>query len=99
MNEQLPSRLCVSLRRGCGASFAAIRRPMLMIMYVCLGCGTPPDEGVECPAIEVSAVADAPSDSTRPVSLSNGTTIQLNRAPLVTSADVTGARRVPALLN
>ena len=39
----------------------------------------------------MSAVADVPSDSTKPVALNDGTTIQVNRTPLVTSADITGA--------
>jgi len=39
----------------------------------------------------VSAVADAQSDSTRPVALNDGKTIPLTKTPLVTNADITGA--------
>lgn len=66
-------------------------QPVLLMMCVCLGCGTPPDKSAACPAIEVSAVADMQSDSTRPVALNDGTKIPLTRTPLVTSADITGA--------
>ncbi|HEX5436472.1 MAG TPA: hypothetical protein VFW98_04900 [Gemmatimonadaceae bacterium] len=49
------------------------------------------DQRAACPAIAVSALADAPTDSTRPVALNDSTTIPLTRTPLVTSADITGA--------
>jgi len=55
------------------------------------GCGTHVPERTRCPAIEVSVVADAPTDSTRSVPMTEGESILLTRTPLVTSADVTGA--------
>jgi preprotein translocase subunit SecD len=81
----------VSLRRDRKATFETFHNLALPMMWVCLGCGTPPDQSASCPTIEVSAVADVPSDSTRPVALNDGTTIALTGTPLVTSADITGA--------
>jgi len=63
----------------------------LLMLCVCLGCRAPAAERPACPAIEITAVADAPNDSTRPVTLSDGKTLALARTPLVTSADITGA--------
>lgn len=45
-----------------------------------------------CPAVEVSAVADVQTDSTKVVALNDSTNILLSRTPLVTSGDVTGAK-------
>jgi preprotein translocase subunit SecD len=61
------------------------------MICVCAGCGTHADAGVSCAAIEVSAVADAPTVSTRSAVLNDSTTIPLTGTPLVTSADITGA--------
>ena len=63
----------------------------MLLIFACLGCGTPSDQSAACPAIEVSVVATMQSDSTRPVALDDGTKIPLTRTPLVTSADITGA--------
>ena len=91
MAKQLPWRLCVNLRRDRKVSFAMSHDLVWSIMCVCLGCERPPDRSAGCTAIEVSAVADARSDSTRPVALNDGTIIPLTTTPLVTSADITGA--------
>ena len=91
MAKQLPWRLCVNLRRDRKVSFAMSHNRVWSIMCVCLGCERPPDRSAGCPAIEVSAVADAQSDSTRPVALNDGKTIPLTKTPLVTNADITGA--------
>ena len=63
----------------------------LMIISACLGCATGAAQTAACPAIEMSAVADAPSDSTRQVALPDSGRISVARTPLVTSADITGA--------
>ena len=76
MDQQLLWRRCMNLRRDRKMPFA---------------CGAPPDQSAACPAIELSAVAEVQSDSTRPVSLNDGTTIPLTRTSLVTSADISGA--------
>ena len=91
MDKQLPWRLCMNLRRDHKMPFATFHNLVLLIMWTCLGCGTPPDQSAACPAIELSAVADVQSDSTRPVALNDGTTIPLTRTSLVTSADISGA--------
>ena len=57
-----------------------------------LACATTSDKGAPCPAIEVSAVADVPGDSTRVVAVNDSTKITLAKTPLVTTADIAGAR-------
>ncbi len=91
MEKQVHWRLCVNLRRDRQAPFATFHKLVLLMICVCLGCGTRAVQRAACPAIEVSAVADARTDSTRPVTLNDSTTIPLTRTPLVTSADITGA--------
>ena len=44
-----------------------------------------------CPAIEMSAVADTQTDSSKTVSLNDTTTILISRTPLVATGDITGA--------
>ena len=75
MDKELRWRLYVNLRRDRQVPFATFNLTLLMI-GVCLGCGTPSNQSAACPAIEVSVVADVQSDSTRPVTLNDGTTIQ-----------------------
>jgi preprotein translocase subunit SecD len=91
MNKQLPWRLCVAARRPRKVPFATLNKLVLLMTCMFLGCRAPADQKAACPAIEVSAVANVQSDSTRPVALDGGTKIPLARTPLVTSADVTGA--------
>jgi preprotein translocase subunit SecD len=91
MHKQLSRRLCGNIRRGGDGLFATFHELVLLTMGVCLGCGTPPGQHAACPAIEVSVVADAGTDSTSPVALNDSTNIRLIRPPLVTSADVAGA--------
>jgi len=96
----MPTASSLTLMRLLAAAFLLLlgsgedgrfRNLALLMICVCLGCGTPSDQSAACPAIEVSVVADVQSDSTRPVTLNDGTTIHLTRTPLVTSADITGA--------
>jgi len=91
MDKQFLRRLCVNLRRDRKVPFATSPNLLLLMICVCLGCGTPAHPSAACPAIEVSAVADVQSDSTRPVALNDGTKIPLTRTPLVTSVDITDA--------
>ena len=65
---------------------------MSWMICMCLGCGAHAAQPAACPAIEMAAVADAPTDSTRTVALDDGKTLALTRTPVVTSADITGAR-------
>ena len=95
MDKQFRSWPCVNLRRDRRVPFAAFHKVVLLMICVCLGCATHADPRVSCPAIEVSAVADARNDSTRSAALNDSTTIPLTRTPLVTSADITGANASP----
>ena len=80
MNEQLHSRLRAALHT----------LPLLMIC-VSLACGAQRARNSACHAVEMSAVADTQSDSTRSVALNDSTTIHLDRTPTVSNADITRA--------
>lgn len=71
--------------------FATFSVLLLLMISVSLGCTNTPDQSAACPSIEVSVVADAPSDSNRTAILNDSTKIPLTRTPLVTSDDITGA--------
>src|SRR5687767_9723882 len=73
--------------KGVGAQ---LRCMALLTVCLWINC-TRPAERATCPAIEVSVAADVPSDSTRSVTLTDGTQILLTQTPLLTSVDVTGA--------
>ena len=62
-------------------------------LTVCLSvnCSTPWAQRAKCPAIEVSVVANVPSDSNRSITLSGGRQVFLTQKPLLTSVDITGA--------
>lgn len=80
MNEHLHSRLRATLHK----------LPLSMIC-VCLACGAHRARDSACPAVEMSAVADTQSDSTRSVALNDSRTIHLDRTPIVSNADITRA--------
>jgi len=65
----------------------------LLSLTICLSvaCATRHAAGVPCPAVEMSAVADTPTDSTKTVTLNDTTTILMSRTPLVATGDITGA--------
>jgi preprotein translocase subunit SecD len=75
------------------------RKPSLVIVHtllslmicLCLACATRHEAGAPCPAIEMGAVADAPTDSSKTVTLNDTTTILMSRTPLVATGDITGA--------
>ena len=91
MNKQI-DWLRGDFRRGRTARFTTSRTLLMLMTCVFLGCGTHPDASATCPAIEIGAVADAPGDSTRPATLDDGKQISLTRTPLITNADITGAK-------
>jgi len=66
------------------------RIPVLAIV-IAGACGRSEPRPETCPSIEVSVVADVPSDADRSAALSHGTRVPLTGTPLVTSIDVTGA--------
>jgi len=70
----------------------SFRTHALLSLMTCLSlaCATRSEAGGACPVIEMSAVADTPTDSNKSVSM-NGTTILMSRTPLVTTGDITGA--------
>jgi len=66
---------------------------MLLSLVICLAvaCSTRHEAGVRCPAVEMSAVADTPTDATKIVTLNDTTKILMSRTPLVTTGDITSA--------
>src|SRR5262245_41006903 len=61
------------------------------MICLCLGCATGHEASAPCPAIEMSAVADTQTDSTKAVTLNDTTRILMSRTPLVATGDITGA--------
>lgn len=62
----------------------------LMICF-CLACSSHPEAGAPCPVIEMSAVADSQTDSTKTVAVNDTATILISRFPLVATADISTA--------
>jgi len=71
-------------------AFAAVYL-LSVLISLCLACATRSEAGASCPAIEISAVADTPTDSRKVVALNDTTTTLISRTPLVTTGDITGA--------
>jgi preprotein translocase subunit SecD len=92
MYESFRRRSCVSPRMNRKPLFVNVRTLLsLMMICLCLACATRSDAGAPCPAIEVSAVADKQTDSSKTVTLNDNTTILMSRTPLVATSDITGA--------
>jgi preprotein translocase subunit SecD len=70
---------------------AIVHTLLSLMMCLCLACATHPEAGAPCPAIEMSAVTDTPTDSSKIVTLNDTTTILMSRTPLVATSDITGA--------
>ena len=86
MYESFRRRSCVNRKPP-----FAIVHVLLSLICLCLGCAARHETGASCPAIEMSAVTDTPTDSTKSVTLNDTTTILTSRTPLVTTDDITGA--------
>jgi preprotein translocase subunit SecD len=71
--------------------FAIVHTLLSLMICLCLACATRSEASASCPAIEMSGVADAPTDSSKTVTLNDTTKIQVSRTPLVTTGDITGA--------
>jgi preprotein translocase subunit SecD len=71
--------------------FAIVHILLSLMVCLSLGCATRSDAGAPCPAIEMSAVADTPTDSSKTVTLDDTTTIRISRTPLVATGDITSA--------
>ena len=92
MYESFRSRSCVSRRMHRKPTFVIVRNSLLSLMIcLCLACASRSDASARCPAIEVSAVANTQTDSTKTVTLNDTTAILMSRTPLVATADITGA--------
>jgi SecD/SecF fusion protein len=68
-----------------------MKRSVYLAILLLVACGRSDAQRATCPTIEVSVVADVPSDSDRSVALPDGKRILLTGTPLLTSLDVTGA--------
>ena len=75
------------------SAFAVFHNTLFsLIICLCLACSTRSEAGAPCPAIEMNAIADTPTDSARSAVMANDTTtILMSRTSLVTTADITGA--------
>ena len=82
---------CVSPRMDRKPPFAIVHTLLSLMICLCLACATRQEGGVPCPAIEMSAVADSQTDSTKTVTLNDTTTILMSRTPWVTTGDITDA--------
>ena len=91
MYESFRTRFCVSPRMDLKPRFAIVRPVLPLMICLCLACATRHEAGAPCPAIEMGAVADAPTDSSKTVTLNDTTTILMSRTPLVATGDITGA--------
>jgi preprotein translocase subunit SecD len=91
MHESFRRRSCVNLRRNRKPAVAIVHTLLSLVICLAVACATRHGAAVQCPAIEMSAVADTPTDSTRVVTVNDTTTILISRAPLVATADITGA--------
>ena len=88
-----------SFRRPSRVSPRMTRKPAVVIVHtllslmICLSlaCTTRRDASAPCPVIEMSAVADTQTDSTKTGTLNDTTTILMSRTPLVATGDITGA--------
>ncbi len=91
MYESFRTRSCVSPRMDRKPPFVIVHTLLSLMICLCLACATRHEAGAPCPAIEMSAVTDTPTDSSKTVTLNDTTTILMSRTPLVATADITGA--------
>ena len=91
MYESFRTRCCVNSRMHRKSSFAIVHTLLSLMMCLCLACATPHEAGAPCPVIEMSAVTDTPTDSSKSVALNDTATILISRTPLVATSDITGA--------
>ena len=96
MYESFRSRSCVSSRMNRKPALVVVRTLLSLMICLCLACATGQETSPPCPVIEMSAVVDAQTDSTRSVVLDDTTTILMSRTPLVATGDITGATASPA---
>ena len=91
MSESFRRQSCVSPRMDRKPTFVIVHTLLSLMICLCLACAPRHEAGALCPAIEMSAVADTQTDSTKTVALNDTTTILMSRTPLVATGDITGA--------
>ena len=92
MYESFHRRSCVSTRMDRKPRLVIVHTLLSLMICLCLACAaTGREAGAPCPAIEMSAVADTQTDSSKTVTLNDTTTILTSRTPLVATGDITGA--------
>ena len=91
MYESFRRRFCVSPRMDRKPAFVIVHTLLSLMISLCLACATSHEAIVPCPVIEMSAVADTPTDSSKTVILNDTTTILVSQIPLVATGDITGA--------
>ena len=91
MYESFRTRSCVSPRMDRKPRFVIVATLLSLMICLCLACATRHEAGAPCPDIEMSVVADTPTDSSKTVTLNDNTTILISRTPLVATGDITGA--------
>jgi preprotein translocase subunit SecD len=91
MYESSRTPSCVSTRMHRKPLFVIVHTLLSLVICLCLACATRSEAGAPCPTIEVSAVADTQTDSSKSVTLNDTTTVLISRTPLVATGDITGA--------
>src|SRR4051812_48734353 len=91
MYESFLTRSCVTPRMARNPAFAIVHMLLSLMIYLCLACSTRREASAPCPVIEMSAVADTQTDSSKTVTLNDTTTILISRTPLVATSDITSA--------
>src|ERR1700759_2460576 len=91
MSESFHTRSCVSPRMTRKPAFAIVHTLLSLLVCLCLACAARGDASAPCPVIEMSAVADTPTDSGKTVTLNDTSTIVISRTPLVATGDITSA--------
>jgi len=95
MYESFRRRSCVNSRMDRKPPFAIVHTLLTLVICLSVACTTRHEADARCPAIEMSAVADTQTDSTKAVTANDTTTILMSRTPLVATGDITGATASP----
>ena len=91
MRESFRMWSCVTPRMDRKPPFVIVHTLLSLVILLSAACATRHEADVRCPAIEMSAVADTQTDSTKTVTLNDTTTILMSRTPLVATGDITDA--------
>jgi preprotein translocase subunit SecD len=91
MHESFRRRSCANRRMDRKPTVVIVHTLFSLLICLSVACVTRHEADVRCPAIEMSAVADTQTDSTKTVTLNDTTTILISRTPLVATGDITGA--------